>query len=141
MTAGWQWQHIAALVAMASLTRGGFGPVPAALACARCRSGARQREGCARTDARAVSVLGQDWDDGSVTLAQLNNQEARDRAHMQSLVVRGGQISEDTAANPEVSGEGRESSEGGVGRESSEGRVGRESSEAGKGRRRAAQDA
>jgi hypothetical protein len=129
---------------MASLTRGGFGPVPAALACARCRSGARQREGCARTDARAVSVLGQDWDDGSVTLAQLNNQEARDRAHMQSLVVRGGQISEDTAANPEVSGEGgegRESSAGGVGRESSEGRVGRESSEAGKGRRRAAQDA
>jgi len=45
----------------------------------------------------------QDWDNGSVTLAQLNQQEARDRAHMQSLagIVRGGQITEDTAANPE----------------------------------------
>jgi hypothetical protein len=43
-------------------------------------------------------------DDGSVTLAELNKQEARDRAHMQSLggIVRGGQLTEDTAANPEV---------------------------------------
>ena len=54
---------------------------------------------------RTVPVCcGQDWDDGSVTLAQLNKQEASDRARMQSLggIVRGGQITEDTAANPEV---------------------------------------
>ncbi len=39
-----------------------------------------------------------------MTLAELNKQEARDRAHMQSLggIVRGGQLTEDTAANPEV---------------------------------------
>jgi len=46
----------------------------------------------------------QDWDDGSVTLAQLNKQEASDRARLQSLggIVRGGQLTSDTAANPEV---------------------------------------
>lgn len=69
------------------------------------------REWCAPADAGTVMLLEQDWDNGSVTLAQLNQQEARDRAHMQSLagIVRGGQITEDTAANPEVSGEKRES--------------------------------
>merc|ERR1719199_455458 len=50
-----------------------------------------------------VALAAQDWDDGSVTLAQMQQQEAADRAHMQSLggVVRGAQFSEDTAANPE----------------------------------------
>jgi len=50
-----------------------------------------------------ATITAQDWDDGSVTLAQLNKQEAADLARMQSLgaIVRGGQITEDTAANPE----------------------------------------
>ena len=53
---------------------------------------------------RLLVSCAQDWDDGSVTLAQLNKQEARDRARMQSLggIVRCGQLTEDTAANPEV---------------------------------------
>jgi len=50
-----------------------------------------------------VAFAAQDWDDGSVTLAQLNRQEASDRTRMQSLggIVRGGQLTQDTAANPE----------------------------------------
>lgn len=56
------------------------------------------------SDGVSCGVDAQDWDDGSVTLAQLNRQEASDRTRMQSLggIVRGGQLTQDTAANPEV---------------------------------------